>query len=124
MIDSPTDFGAYDSNGVITPIGTVVKQSVCTTPTGVEQTLTRPLTLSLVPNPNHGRFQLSFSGTPSNNCNIEINDILGNTCYSEHLGDFDGSYSKQLNLNSLAAGIYVAQVKNGEVSASQKMVVY
>ncbi len=124
LLDNPTSFAAYDSLGNITPIGAVVKNTVCPITTGEKTESTTPLKFSLMPNPNKGEFSLNFISKSQDDYTIEIRDVLGQLIYIKYLEGYSGIVNKQISIQSAPAGVYFLTVKNGFSVETEKMVVY
>jgi hypothetical protein len=54
---------------------------------------------------------------------IEITDMNGKSCLSELFYDNQGTFRKTLNITSLAKGIYLLRVQNGDEQRVNKLVV-
>ena len=72
--------------------------------------------LNVFPNPvNNGKV---FVYTKLNlTKNIEIFDVLGKKIFTQKL------YGKELKINDLKPGVYILKIKEGEFSATRKLVV-
>ena len=77
--------------------------------------------VSVYPNPNKGRFNISLN-RHYDNTEIIIYDVLGNLL-SAHINS--SSMNKyEVDLGNVAAGVYFVQVKNGEHNHIQKITVH
>ena len=72
--------------------------------------------LSIYPNPvSNGKIYITTKENLSKS--IEIYDVLGKKILSESL------FGKELNISKLTAGIYILKIKEGNSSATRKLVV-
>ena len=78
------------------------------------------LSTAIYPNPNNGNFLLVLNNS-TGNVYIAISDLQGRLIYSYTESNTATSYSKQIELGSVATGIYVAQVKAGNETYVQKI---
>ena len=79
------------------------------------------LNLSIMPNPSHGRFIIGFTTTVSEDIHIEVFDPLGRVIYTESLPKISGVYSKELNIESAAQGLYILRLISGDRVANNKI---
>jgi Secretion system C-terminal sorting domain len=68
--------------------------------------------LSIVPNPNNGSFNLTFSNLQKGNYTLEVNNILGQHVYKETLTNFSGNINKLLSLPNIEKGVYIITLTN------------
>lgn len=68
--------------------------------------------LELFPNPNDGRFNLLFDVNENSKITISVHDILGKIVYREDLGNFQGKYSKNIDLSTNSGGVYTLSIAN------------
>jgi len=122
LIDTPSNFGMYDANGLITPSGTVLKNSACQT-TAINLVHEKKIKLQLYPSPNEGNFELNFNSPEVTDYEIEITDAIGEIFFTEQLKNFQGNYSKKINIENISAGIYFLQLKSGAYTQTQKLVI-
>lgn len=66
--------------------------------------------LELFPNPNDGRFNLRFDVQDNSQLTIAVHDILGKIVYSEQLSNFQGTYTKAIDLSGNGAGMYTLSI--------------
>ncbi|HUH29073.1 T9SS type A sorting domain-containing protein [Gelidibacter sp.] len=72
--------------------------------------------LSIYPNPvSNGKIYITTKENLTKN--VEIYDVLGKKIISESL------FGKELNISKLTAGIYILKIKEGNSSATRKLVV-
>ena len=77
----------------------------------------RRVNLSLYPNPTTGILNFSLDKI-GENAQLQIFDISGRIVFT----DFNFKSKKQININFLKAGIYIAKVKYGDQIFSQKII--
>ena len=78
---------------------------------------------NIYPNPNNGTFNLSIKNSESTDLNVNIQNVLGQSVYSEALNNVS-QLNKQINLSNLDSGIYTVIIsdKNG-LSSSEKIII-
>lgn len=79
--------------------------------------------LRFYPNPNDGKFNLSFNLENKGNTSITVFDIQGKEIYREELSNFSGAYNKALDISKNGKGIYILQIKQGKNTSSTQVVV-
>ncbi len=123
LIDSPTNFGAFDSTQVITSLGTIIKNSACqTAPTGIES-FKKPISMQLAPNPGKENVELLFSEPLDQEALIEIRNISGQLVYTESLKGA-GQQSRLLTFKNYSSGMYFVRVTlSGGSASTLKMIV-
>ncbi len=74
-------------------------------------------TLKVYPNPNQGKFRVSFELDGLKQVELSLTNALGQQVYSKELGKVSGIQNEDLDISDLAKGIYVLQVDaNGQRS--------
>ena len=79
---------------------------------------------NVYPNPNNGSFFVSFTVPEKNTYTLKVIDVLGALLYKEQLTNFNGEYSKQMNLGGLAKGIYLISLSKPGNEIVKKIIVY
>lgn len=79
---------------------------------------------TVYPNPNDGNFNISFDVITKANYKVELKNSLGALVYEELLVNFNGSYSKQMDVTKYGRGIYLISLSNSENASIKKMIVY
>lgn len=74
-------------------------------------------TLKVYPNPNQGKFRVSFELDGLKQVGLSVQNALGQQVYAKELGKVSGIQNEDLDISNLAKGIYVLQVNaNGQRS--------
>lgn len=79
--------------------------------------------LSLYPNPNEGRFSLSFNSKSGNDIVISIDDVAAKNVFNEKLEKFQGDYFKTFDFKDKAKGTYTLTVSSGDDTVIKKFVI-
>lgn len=79
--------------------------------------------LKYYPNPNDGKFNLSFKLDQKEEVTVMVMDILGNEVYKEELLDFNGVYDNKINLSGKQKGIYILQIKQKKKALTRKILI-
>jgi len=79
--------------------------------------------LSVFPNPTNGMLNIQFTMNEIQSVRIEIVSIKGETVYDQNLGNFKGSFDKQVDLSSLAKGIYILRLISDRGTTIKKVVI-
>lgn len=75
------------------------------------------------PNPSNGKFRVSFSSTEKSAASLSVKNIEGKEIYSEQIKDINGTYDKEIDLQSKDKGIYFVTVTQGKRATTKKLVV-
>ena len=103
----------YDlNNGVITVNGVV----------GVNEFTFE--NFAVYPNPSNGTFNLTFKPASNDNIEVSLYDLRGRAISQSTFDDVSasGTFSKQLEFNSIDSGMYFLVVKNGDKVSTKKIV--
>jgi PKD repeat protein len=74
------------------------------------------------PNPTRGKVALSFSLMYSNAATIEIMDLSGRVVWVES-AEVNGTYRRELDLSSYAAGVYLVRVSSEDGVVARRLIV-
>jgi hypothetical protein len=74
------------------------------------------------PNPNDGRFTLTFNLLTKGTTKISIFDINGRQVYTEALQNFTGKYEKEIDISQQPKGSYFVKITQGSHSQIKKIV--
>ena len=79
----------------------------------------------LYPNPSEGQFTVQLSGGHAAEMRIEVMDALGRVIYTDLSQTEEGIPStRQISLpSSVASGMYMVRIQDGEQTYSQRLVV-
>ena len=80
-------------------------------------------TLEAYPNPNQGRFTVSFRLQRKGDASVQVIDPAGKVVYTETLKDFSGEYKKEIELPGKSRGTYLVKISQGNQSLSRKLVI-
>ncbi|MCX6248079.1 MAG: C10 family peptidase [Bacteroidetes bacterium] len=78
--------------------------------------------LSVFPNPTNGWINIQFTMTEIQSVRIDVLSMKGENVYSQNLGNFKGTFDKQVDLSSLAKGVYILRLTSDHGSSYQKVV--
>jgi hypothetical protein len=78
--------------------------------------------LTIFPNPTDGMLNIKFTLNEIQSVRIEILTLKGETVYSQDLGNFKGTFDKQVDLSSLAKGIYILRLISDRGTTNEKIV--
>ncbi len=79
--------------------------------------------LDFYPNPNNGKFNLSFTLPEKGNTKITVFDSNGKEVYKEILSDFTGEYNKAIDISAEGKGMYFLNVEQGSKVMNKKLVI-
>jgi hypothetical protein len=79
--------------------------------------------LSYSPNPNQGRFTLSFRIKEQGAVGVRIHSLDGRELYREDLPAGSKQYSRDIDLGDVPAGVYLLEVQQGSQKAVRRIVV-
>ncbi len=80
--------------------------------------------LSAYPNPTDGIVTVSFESANKSAHVVEIKNALGQVVYKEVVTNFNGVYSKSVNLQEYGKGIYTISLTDNTNVVSRKLIVY
>jgi len=79
--------------------------------------------LKFAPNPNNGKFTLSFNLKEKKKVTINIYDLKGNLVYTETIKDFEGFYSKEIDISDQGTGTFFLQIVQGIYDIIKKIII-
>ncbi len=79
--------------------------------------------MDFYPNPNNGRFNLSFTLPEKGDTDVKILNENGMLVFSEKLPGFSGSYSKEVDITRSPKGVYFVRVEQGSHALVKKIIV-
>lgn len=121
LIDTPSNFGMYDATGVITPNGTALVNSLCTT-SAIKQNETSS-GIFISPNPSQGALQINMNGIKNGSYNLELINSLGQIVFSESCFLTEQEI-KKIDLRKIEAGSYFLRMSGKDLLLTQKLIVH
>jgi hypothetical protein len=116
------------TNGVYT---VVVSANGCSSPSSVGTTTTvgineaeNPYLLAVFPNPNDGRFNITFKAEKADNYTLELHNAIGEVVISKNITNHSGTYQLPVVLDEIASGMYTIVLTNGSKEVFKKVIVY
>ena len=79
--------------------------------------------LKFSPNPNNGKFNLSFSLKSHEDVQVSIFNLEGKSVYEESLKNFTGKYSRDMDLSAQPKGGYYVKIAQKGKASMKKMVI-
>jgi hypothetical protein len=79
--------------------------------------------LNVSPNPNKGRFQVSFEVFEKNDLSLEIFNSVGQKLLGQEYPGFNGKFSKTIYLEQAAAGLYVLKIRYNNKTYLKKFLI-
>jgi hypothetical protein len=79
--------------------------------------------LKFSPNPNDGRFSLSFNLPKRADTEISIFDVSGRAIYQEVLSDYKGDYKEVIDISENAKGVYFLKISQGAFNSVNKILI-
>jgi len=105
-----------DANGCSNSSTLTINVNVCT---GIEvQTFENGI--SVFPNPNAGEFTLAINANVGD-MTIEIMDMQGRVVYSDLESNVSAGFTKQINLDNVATGLYLMRINSGNKQSVEKI---
>ncbi len=90
----------------------------------VKEKLTNINSFAVYPNPNSGKFTISFNSDLQTSFKLEIINSLGQKVFLETINNLVDTYSKEINLLEYGKGIYTISLSNNNQVAFKKVIVY
>jgi hypothetical protein len=87
-------------------------------------TVSNSTNLSVFPNPTDGLITVSFTVNDKTTHRVEVKNVLGQLVFKDELVDFNGTYSKSINLQQFGKGTYTITLMNDHNVLAKKIVVY
>lgn len=79
--------------------------------------------LNVSPNPNKGRFQVSFEVFEKNDLSLEIFNSVGQKLLGQEYPGFNGKFSKTIYLEQAAAGLYILKIRYNNKTYLKKFLI-
>jgi hypothetical protein len=78
--------------------------------------------VSILPNPNDGRFTFSFTNASAVDVTVEVVNNLGQTVMTDVKPAFEGTYGREMDLTSNGRGVYYLKIKRPNATSVHKIV--
>jgi PKD repeat protein len=95
-------------------------QVVVYDPTGINET--GGIATGIYPNPNNGQFVLKLNSSKATSYEVIIVNMLGMDIYNNKV-EVNGNYTENINIASMAEGVYYLYLKNAENTTVKKIVI-
>lgn len=79
--------------------------------------------IHIYPNPNAGSFTVRIDGNTQEIVETDVFNVLGEEVFTSKAENVNGSYSKEIMLNTTAKGIYTVRIKAGSRMYHKKVIV-
>jgi subtilisin-like proprotein convertase family protein len=79
--------------------------------------------LQVFPNPSEGSFTIAIQDADYEQLSIEVIDLQGKVVYGMLEKNLSGQYTKQLDLNGVAKGMYYLRLSTGKQSSTKKLII-
>jgi hypothetical protein len=121
---TPTIFNVTVNPPVLSPgtgPGPVIKEIEITN--GLDTTSNRAeiADISIYPVPNDGRFTIAVTSRKAENYSITIYNYLGTKVYDLKNLEINGSYKRDIDLGTVAEGIYMVMIRTAESQAVRRI---
>lgn len=101
----------------------LTSNTINVTITALTEQLAEEIKLRVSPNPNKGRFNLSFTVDTRADLWIDIIDPGGNKAFSANQPNFIGNYSKEISLTQLPSSMYLLRIQHNKKVYIKKLVI-
>jgi surface antigen len=88
----------------------------------VDNILEQDNNIIIYPNPFINKFKLEFESLQFSPIQIKLIDVMGQIVYNENFDNYKGVYSKEINLENKAAGVYFVQITIGDKTINKKLI--
>tara|TARA_B110000003_G_scaffold240932_1_gene247881 strand:- start:1182 stop:2642 length:1461 start_codon:yes stop_codon:yes gene_type:complete len=78
--------------------------------------------LSVYPNPSNDIFNIVFNSNTKQDIDLRVHNVLGEVIFSESLKDFNGDYSRSVDLSQYPNAIYILQLNTKDGILNKKLV--
>jgi PKD repeat protein len=90
---------------------------------GIKNNETESVAFNVAPNPSNGAFRLNLTGVQSGNASVKVYNLVGQEVYSSTVESVKGSFTKDVQLEQVANGVYFVKVNVNGQTATKKIVV-
>jgi hypothetical protein len=101
----------------------LTSNTINVTITALTEQMAEEIRLRVSPNPNKGRFNLSFTVDTRADLWIDIIDPAGNKAFSANQPNFIGSYSKEITLPQLSSSMYLVRIQHNKKVYVKKLII-
>ncbi|MDQ3047146.1 MAG: T9SS type A sorting domain-containing protein [Bacteroidota bacterium] len=116
----PITYTVTDANSCSNSASQNITVEICT---GVEESISSA-EINVYPNPTSGSFSISFSNVTISEVMISIVDIQGKEVFNSMENNVSGSFTKQINLENIAKGMYYIKLSTGSDITIRKLMVH
>lgn len=78
---------------------------------------------ALWPNPNNGEFHISFNSTSNDTVTLAAYDIRGRKVTDQSFENNSNVFNQTINFNTLAKGVYILKIQNGNNEFFKRLVI-
>jgi PKD repeat protein len=90
---------------------------------GIKNNEAESVAFNVAPNPSNGAFRLNLTGVQSGNASVKVYNLVGQEVYSSTVESVKGSFTKDVQLEQVANGVYFVKVNVNGQTATKKIVV-
>lgn len=101
----------------------LTSNTINVTITALVEQMAEEIRLRVSPNPNKGRFNLSFTVDTRADLWIDIIDPGGNKAFSTNQANFIGTYSKEITLPQLSSSMYLVRIQHNKKVYIKKLII-
>lgn len=91
--------------------------------TGLKSKTNKTLDINIYPNPNDGRFTLSFESDDNQPVRLSVKDISGKELINKEVPKEGGLYQTEVNLGTSKPGVYLVILSQGKSVVTKKITV-
>jgi PKD repeat protein len=121
-IDTTTLQITYQTKSVFVPVHVFQGEIVNSLPT-IKNNSADPLTFSIYPNPNSGRFFINLKSSDSKQAEISCYNLLGGKVFERQFELANGELKTELNLSSVGKGLYLVRISTDGKSVYRKVTI-
>ncbi len=78
--------------------------------------------LDIYPNPSRDVFNITFTSEDVQNLEVSVINVVGEVVYTENLQQFVGEYTKSINLEENAKGVYFLEITTNNGVVNKKLI--
>ena len=78
--------------------------------------------LDVYPNPSRDVFNVAFTSEDAQDLEVRVINVVGEVVYTENLQQFVGEFTKQINLDENAKGIYFLEIETNDGLINKKLI--